>query len=509
MTPPEILSLRETGPFTRDPHRVKFILDADEVKQRLNVWFVQSMSFVKQAMRRAGISNPSDLTLAKIARSQVGRPNVDCGSGSYFELTRPILDCDTKSDSDAIEIREHCITHSGNGDPNAEQMAQIFAHLPADAQGNLADSVAAKMGPVAILLRGDGQSVISMARDKLKNFERTKVIIPVNGHFHTRGHLAFALNEGLHDIKYGRTKALLSKDKVPKHIGNFENDSYLHCTTHIRDDYIGTLAYFLLRVEKPPPELLLDDPLGYFERIQSAGGIAAFESMRYGGVPMAHYHMAARAEDGEKACELEAYAFHVCRALAHKPVEARVLLISLISSQTTHPKLSQIVKQTAFFNWLGRKGSSVDADRAMENINRMQDERRSTFAAFERALEFTPALAAFAHVNQALDVADNGESEACDPLRQGTITAARVVCDDLAERLGTDLTIPDDTNQVFHTGGGPDTVNSTATLSHRPSEMIWRVAAGTSTGAGRSGRPESAPTYIDRFIDEHLWTSKS
>eukprot|EP00326_Haptolina_ericina_P035953 CAMPEP_0181249290 /NCGR_PEP_ID=MMETSP1096-20121128/45668_1 /TAXON_ID=156174 ORGANISM="Chrysochromulina ericina, Strain CCMP281" /NCGR_SAMPLE_ID=MMETSP1096 /ASSEMBLY_ACC=CAM_ASM_000453 /LENGTH=349 /DNA_ID=CAMNT_0023346603 /DNA_START=43 /DNA_END=1092 /DNA_ORIENTATION=+ len=346
-----------------------------------------------------------------------------------------------------------------------------------------------------------------MARDKAKHPEVTKKIVPCNGPFHSRGHTGFALNEGFHDVKYGRSTALLGKDKVPKHIPNFEGDSYKHCTTHIRDDYVGTLAYFLLHVQQPPPELLLDDPAAYVAQIKSAGGLAAFESMRYAGIPMAHYHLAARKEDGDKNCELEAYAFHVCRALAHKPVEARVLLISLISSQASHPKVAEVVKQTAFFSWFGRPGGSIDGDRAMENINLLQDKRRGRFSDFERSLEFTPCLTAFAHVREALSLADDGESAACDPLRESTINAATVICKDLVQRLGTDLTIEDEANRIFHTGGAPKTVRSTDCLSHRPWEFIWRVAEGTSLGSGRGGRPESANVFIDRFLHEHLWTA--
>ena len=48
------------------------------------------------------------------------------------------------------------------------------------------------------------------------------------------------------------------KGKVPKHVPNFNGDAYLHVTTHMREDLVGTLSYFLLDVEDPPPELLLD-----------------------------------------------------------------------------------------------------------------------------------------------------------------------------------------------------------------------------------------------------------
>jgi hypothetical protein len=48
----------------------------------------------------------------------------------------------------------------------------------------------------------------------------------------------------------------------------------------------------------------------------------------------------------------------------------------------------------------------------------------------------------------------------------------------------------------------PNMVNSTACLSHRPDEFLWRVAEGTSAGAGRSAsRPESWDAHVDRFID--------
>ena len=77
------------------------------------------------------------------------------------------------------------------------------------------------------------------------------------------------------------------------------------------------------------------------------------------------------------------------RAWAFKPVEMRVLLISLLSMRASHPKVAEVVRQTGFFSWLGRKGSSQHADRAMEYINKIQDERRGKFTAFERAIEFT------------------------------------------------------------------------------------------------------------------------
>jgi hypothetical protein len=55
---------------------------------------------------------------------------------------------------------------------------------------------------------------------------------------------------------------------------------------------------------------------------------------------LCHYQLAARAEQGDRVTKLQALAFHVCRALAHKPVEARILLHGLLSTEATHPKVA-------------------------------------------------------------------------------------------------------------------------------------------------------------------------
>lgn len=305
LTPTEVLHIRQVGPFTRDPKRVKFVLDPDVVRDNVDKWMVESMGFVKQAMLRSGVSDPRNLTVAKIARSQCGRPQVSPGGRTHYDLLPPLLDTDTKSHADGIEIIEHCFRHCKSGDPGAEQLAQMFPHLPQGSKDRLSDVVAGKMDVCAILARGDGQGLITIARERKLNLHTSDMfpkVVPCNGGFHSCGHFAFAVNEGYHDSKYGRTKVLLSKEKVPKHIPNFENDSYLHTTTHIREDLIGTLSYFLLDVQRPIPELLLDDPVAYLGQIKKAGGVAAFQSMRLSGNPSSHYIRAARAADGKCHC---------------------------------------------------------------------------------------------------------------------------------------------------------------------------------------------------------------
>jgi hypothetical protein len=68
---------------------------------------------------------------------------------------------------------------------------------------------------------------------------------------------------------------------VPKHVESFEKDSYLHVMTHMKEDYLGTLSYFLLDVKNPAPELLLDDPEAYAAEIRHHGGLVAFNSVAF------------------------------------------------------------------------------------------------------------------------------------------------------------------------------------------------------------------------------------
>ena len=45
-----------------------------------------------------------------------------------------------------------------------------------------------------------------------------------------------------------------------------------------------------------------------------------------------------------------------------------------------------------------------------------------------------------------------------------------------------------------------------AVKSHRPWDYFWRVAAGTSAGAGRA-EPESWERHTERFLRERLFTA--
>jgi len=76
------------------------------------------------------------------------------------------------------------------------------------------------------IVRGDGQLVLTLTYLKRASTYAYRDVVIANGNFHTSGHFAFAVNEGFHDSKFGCSKSLLHINKVPKHIENFENDTY-------------------------------------------------------------------------------------------------------------------------------------------------------------------------------------------------------------------------------------------------------------------------------------------
>ena len=82
---------------------------------------------------------------------------------------------------------------------------------------------------------------------------------------------------------------------------------------------------------------------------------------------------------------------------------------------------------------------------------------------------------------------------------------SQAVRNDLKQRLGTDLTKPSSQNKLYTTGGAPN-MQAGAVKSHRPWDYFWRVAAGTSAGAGRA-EPESWERHTERFLRERLFTA--
>ena len=200
------------------------------------------MGFVKQMMRRSGVKEVTKLSIEQIARTQAAKPQVKTPRTEY-SIAPPILDCDTKSHQDAIQINDYTTDLCDKPDPAAEMLAQMYPSLSPPMQASLCGNIASRMGTVAKILRGDGQSIITVGTGKLINPQSFSNVVDASGGMHAHGHYDFCALEGFYDIKYGRTATMLSKEKVPKHIPNFEKDSFKHADTHIREDLVGTLAY--------------------------------------------------------------------------------------------------------------------------------------------------------------------------------------------------------------------------------------------------------------------------
>jgi hypothetical protein len=211
LTTAELDELREHGPYTRDPRRIKVIADVNHqppilleqiwanlikfwanllnfnppdlneslmnpsqlvldwpvVKVSLYGMFKRSMDFVKQVMQRNNVTDVRQLTLARVCRSQTGRPDVS-GKRVEMEILPAIIDCDTCKKIDMLKIHEHSNKHLTPGDPNSAAMAAALAHMPPHAQAAAEPVLSASTPCVVKIMRGDGQSSISMANMKAK-----------------------------------------------------------------------------------------------------------------------------------------------------------------------------------------------------------------------------------------------------------------------------------------------------------------------------------------------------
>ena len=114
-------------------------------------------------MHRIGVTSPTELSIAKIARSQCGRPYTEQTSRSEFDLLPPLLDCDTKSHSDLIRINENCEKYADAGDKNAAAVATFMAQI---GESDAEKRAVANLPCICFLERGDGQAIIAGGNEK-------------------------------------------------------------------------------------------------------------------------------------------------------------------------------------------------------------------------------------------------------------------------------------------------------------------------------------------------------
>lgn len=58
------------------------------------------------------LAGPADLSIRQLAKAIFGRPEIDTGGPTYFDVLPPILKCDTKSYEDLMTIFRHIRHHT-------------------------------------------------------------------------------------------------------------------------------------------------------------------------------------------------------------------------------------------------------------------------------------------------------------------------------------------------------------------------------------------------------------
>ena len=107
----QAIAANNGSPYTEDFNLVFVPLQPAAVSASL-VWLVQdALKPVSTAATAAGVGLP-DLTLRMLASAVYGRPNVDPGGPSEFEILDPLMRTDTKSYDDFVKISAHLSARS-------------------------------------------------------------------------------------------------------------------------------------------------------------------------------------------------------------------------------------------------------------------------------------------------------------------------------------------------------------------------------------------------------------
>ena len=279
--------LHTTGPYTRPFTNIIPLLEPDHVKALSYKLMKETGGWIQATSNKFGFASASDMMTAHMARALIGRPKV-AGGRAYVTINPPILDCDTKSLPDGIKI----VNFLENLTP--EEQALVMGVL------------------------SDGQSMMTLCYLKRHYPERYRHVLIICGCFHAFGHFMFGGHESYFDCFTGYFAAKLHKEKVPKVIMNFENDSYMHVLAHLCELTIGGLTYIIHDCKNPPPELFLSNPAMYESVIRHAGGTVLFKYLQNVGIPTLHYLCAGRKADGQRNEDLQCMAYHMFRAGTHK-----------------------------------------------------------------------------------------------------------------------------------------------------------------------------------------------
>ena len=440
------------------------------VQMSLNKFMVQQLGFLSAAAQRAGKSIDL-LRDVEIMDTLVGRPLVDPGGPTYFNILSTLRDCDTKSYADGYLSWEHF-------------------------QKQLSPALIWRVG-------GDGQYNLLWSYLKRRHPERFKSVWIDVGDFHSFAHFLFALNEIWWLVCLCCFANHLGRNNLQKRIPNLENNNYAHALTFLQAVSVAILVYFTTVVHSPPPALLYANPTAYCQQIHSAGGKVLFYCLLYAGCPVLTYQRSIRSADGGSLPELHAYAVHLHRVV-HKTQEKVIMVIALLSYYCIHPALQLLKRVFCAISLLGRLGSCMAFDRLVEYINLRQSQRNSSFRAFDAALHYTPHLLPMLHVDAAYTAAvsggDAGGDAGYDPR---LIREVQRLVELFEQKLGRDLTIPSPHNPFFHTGNAVQ-LDGGAAQSHRPWQHVWNVESGQSAGDGLAA--QACAVWLQDLLANHMFT---
>ena len=294
----------------------------------------------------------------------------------------------------------------------------------------------------------------------------------------------------------------LHKEKqIYETMNNLEHDNAKHALDFHRVSTCGIICYLILDVKKPRPSLFLRDHWTYLSCVRHAGGIVIIMYVIYAGSPVMRFQRAIRCNKGKIIQLMHAYSFHVNRSLSHKTKSVYISLVTLTGMVCAHPKLQEVLHMCGCVSLLGTIFAAFD--RMVEYLNLLQQKRATAFKGYESQLHFTEYLRALVHVDAAWKEADGSGSGIDSGFPAYLYNDVSQIRRKLVETLGTDLTVVERGNPLWHTGnavpleGGID-------RERMPWNYIWQVAYAKACGFGLDSLV-AWNTFVNDFIDGHLF----
>tara|TARA_B110000046_G_scaffold126775_1_gene133183 strand:- start:601 stop:2232 length:1632 start_codon:yes stop_codon:yes gene_type:complete len=465
LTPAEVATIREKGPYTEDYRLMLHPLEPACVKQQLDLGFDEMLQPLREL---AG----EELNEETIVRALHERPPPPVNGRSEMDFLPTIPDCDTKAFKDVFRFHPILLARCA-------------------------------LTMLVMVVTGDGQLVEILRACKVRWPSQFKHILIGNGYFHSFVHFLFALHQGFWKCCLATFACWLHKDKqIYEHFKDLTHDNAKHCIDFHRVVSAACTAFLLLDVQHPSPATLLSDPSLYAAQVQHDSGTVILELLRHVEAPAIRYKKAIRTRRGSVLRHLVAYSIHVHRSVAHKPKEVLIMLTTLAGLCCAHPKLQMVLEFSFAVSLLGHIFSAFD--HLLETINNLQLKRSTAFRGYDSQLHFTEYLKPLLHVDACWKLADAGVDLCDDGIPVYLYNDVAELRRKLVEIVGTDLTVKSG-NVLWFTGNAVS-IYLDDYRERMPWVWIWEVAFGRSAGLGRPAkRATTWRRYTMRFIERFLF----